>query len=116
MIGLDNLMKRKGVIAAGQFSSDGKVVRAAGDLSTSQMEQVALLCSLQERDADLSGRGMSDATGLNWDGLNGWMVWSGQYALCVSGDTGVIVEASKADFNQLMVDLFGQPAGGMPLM
>ena len=44
------------------------------------------------------------------------MLWSGRYALCVSGDTGVIVEASKADFNQLMVDLYGPPAGGTPLM
>ena len=116
MIGLDNLMKRKGVLAAGQFSSDGKVVRATGELSKAQMEQVALVCSLQQRDVEMSSLDLSSATEMDWEGSGGWVLWSGRYALCVSGDTGVIVEASKADFNQLMVDLYGPPAGGTPLM
>ncbi len=115
MIGLDRLMKQKGVIAAGQFSSDGEVIRAEGKLTAAQMKQVALLCSLQTRDSLQSGQELSAATGLDWEGLNGWVVWSGKHAICVSGDTGVIVEASKADFNQIMVDLFGPPAGGTPV-
>jgi roadblock/LC7 domain-containing protein len=115
MIGLDKLMKRKGVVAAGQFSSEGKVVRAVGDLSPQQMEQVALLCVLQSKDAKVSSSELSQATGLSWEGLNGWVIWSGKYALCVSDRTGVIVEAARADFNQLMVDLYGPPAGGMPV-
>ena len=57
---------------------------------------------------------LRDGTGLSWGNLNGWILWAGDLALCVSGHTGVFVEASKADFNQILVDLFGPPAGQHP--
>ena len=115
MIGLDKLIETKGVVAAGQFDEKGSVVRAVGDLSREKFEEIAKLCAEQAGGLETIGHKLSDVTGLDWKGLNGWVVWSGRYALCISGNTGVIVEASKADFNQLMVDLFGPPAGGVPV-
>ncbi len=114
MIGLDRLMKRKGVVAAGEFASDGRVIRAVGSLSREQMEEVAISCANLEKHAWITATELRDSTGLRWGNLNGWVLWAGELALCVSGSTGVFVEAAKADFNQVLVDLFGPPAGEHP--
>ncbi len=55
---------------------------------------------------------VGEMTNMEWKGLNGWMIWGGKYALCVSGNTGVFVETRRADFNELMKDLFGPPTVG----
>jgi roadblock/LC7 domain-containing protein len=107
MIGLEELMERKGVIAAGQFTHDGRVVRAVGDLSSKEMEVVALTCAVHEKNSWNAATDLREETHLEWGNLNGWVLWAGEMALCVSGTTGVFVEASKADFNELLVDLFG---------
>ena len=114
MIGLDRLLDRRGVLAAGQFSPEGKMVRAVGSLSHEKMEQVAEVCGVHQRNAQDAAGKLGRITSLDWGHLNGWVIWAGKLALCVSGDTGVVVEAAKADFNQLMVDLFGPPAGEHP--
>lgn len=114
MIGLDRLMERKGVLAVGQFSPDGRVIRAVGDLSQEEMENVALTCAIQEKNTWKTATDLREGTSLKWGNLNGWVLWAGNLALCVSGETGVFVEASKADFNQLLVDLFGPPSGEHP--
>ena len=114
MIGLDRLLDRRGVLAAGQFSPEGEVVRAVGSLSHEQMEKVAEVCGVHQLHAEDTAAKLARITGLDWSHLNGWVIWAGKLALCVSGNTGVFAEASKADFNQLMVDLFGPPAGEHP--
>jgi len=114
MIGLDRLMERKGVVAAGQFSHDGRVVRAVGDLSKEEMEKVALTCAIHEKNSWKTATDLREDTHLDWGNLNGWVLWAGKLALCVSGTTGVFVDAAQADFNQLMVDLFGPPSGEHP--
>lgn len=112
MIGLDRLMERDGVVAAGQFAEDGSVIRAVGNMDAETMQRVAKICFAHQSQARDSAKELDEGTPLNWRGLNGWMLWGGEYALCVSGDTGVFVQAKRADFNQLMVDLFGPPAAG----
>jgi roadblock/LC7 domain-containing protein len=114
MIGLDRLMERKGVLAAGQFTHDGRVIRAVGDLSREEMKTVALTFALHEKNSWKAATDLKEGTRLEWGNLHGWVLWAGNLALCVSGDTGVFVEASKADFNQLLVDLFGPPSGEHP--
>jgi roadblock/LC7 domain-containing protein len=114
MIGIDRLMERRGVLAVGQFSHDGRVIRAVGDLSREEMESVALTCALHEKNSWKAATDLREGTSLEWGNLHGWVLWAGNLALCVSGDTGVFVEASKADFNQLLVDIFGPPAGEHP--
>lgn len=115
MIGLDRLMKQPGVIAAGQFTSDGQVERSVGALSADELEKVARACVAADAQARATAQALDEASPLDWGSLNGWVLWGAKHALCVSGNTGVIVEATKADFNQLLVDLFGPPAAGMPI-
>ena len=112
MIGLDRLMQRPGVVAVGQFTEDGKFKRAVGELSEQMKETVAKICASLEKNASDATTALTGATGMKWNGLNGWVIWGGEYALCVSGNTGVFVETTRADFNQLIADLFGPPAAG----
>jgi len=112
MIGLDRLMKRDGVVAAGQFAKDGTVVRAVGSMDAATMGRVAHICMAHQAQAQETTDQLDRTTPQSWQGLHGWILWAGEYALCVSGDTGVFVQASRANFNQLMVDLFGPPAAG----
>ena len=112
MIGLDRLLKRDGVVAAGQFADDGSVVRAVGDMDATTMERVARICVTHQTQAREAAKELDQGTPLQWRDLNGWVLWGGEYALCVAGNTGVFVRAARADFNQLLVDLFGPPAAG----
>lgn len=112
MIGLDRLMERSGVVAAGQFGDDGAVLRAVGDLDADTMEHIARICVAHQKGAWEATKELDQGTPLPWRGLNGWVLWGGEYALCIAGSTGVIVKAARADFNQLMADLFGPPAAG----
>jgi len=115
MIGLDRLLEKPGVLAAGQFSQDGKMERGVGQLDKEQMEQVAAIC---KRSVDMLRSVVGDldeTTGMPWKELTGWVVMGGNLALCVSDDGGVIVDTRRVDFNQILVDLFGPTAGEVPV-
>lgn len=111
MIGLDRLMKIKGVVAAGQFSEGGKIIRSVGNIPKELMEQTAELCSSETKHfEELVKQYNSKMEG--WDPLVGWAVWGGKYAITIVGNTGVIIESKYADLNQLRVDLIGSEATG----
>ena len=105
MIGLDRLIKRNGVIAAGQFDSNGKAIRKAGDLSDEMANMISKMCLKNNQIFEEQINEFSEKSDMDWKPLAGWTVWGGKYSVCVVGNTGVFVETSKADFNQLMVDL-----------
>jgi len=112
MIGLDRLMKKPGVIAAGQFTAEGKVERAVGEISSEKMGMIAMLCAGNSTQLGEQTEVLEEKLDMEWTPMNGWIVWGGKYAVCVVGNTGVFVEANKADFNHLMVDLLGSGATG----
>jgi len=116
MIGLDRLMEIPGVIAAGQFSADGKAIRKEGEFSEEVMASISRTCADNNSIMETEVEKMSEETGLNCAPLNGWMIWGGKYSIFVVNNTGVIIETKKADFNQLMVDLFGSGPTGPRLM
>ncbi len=115
MIGLDRLMKQPGVVAAGQFDDKGNIVRSVGEFPKGAMEQIAHICKRDQKMMRRTAAMLQDASDLAWLPMNGWMMWGGNYALCIVQSTGVIVDAARADFNQLMVDLFlPEPTGAKP--
>jgi roadblock/LC7 domain-containing protein len=105
-------MEKPGVIAAGQFTADGKVERAVGDISSENMGMIAMVCTANSKHLEKQAEIFEEKLGMEWMPMNGWIVWAGKYAVCVVGNTGVFVEAKRADFNQLMVDLLGSTATG----
>lgn len=112
MIGLDRLMEIKGVVAAGQFSSDGKVIRAAGAMTDDIRRFTAQMCARQSEHIRSSIEHFGRASKMEWQPLIGWAVWAGRYAMIVMGNTGVIADPKYTDFNQLVVDLMGSEATG----
>ncbi len=115
MIGLDRLMKIPGVVAVGQFDSEGKIVRKMGDIPDKVRGQIARMNAEHTKNFDATTRTLGQLTGLEWTPMAGWMVWGGKYALYVVHNNCMIIEAKRADFNQLMVDLFAsEPTGGNP--
>jgi roadblock/LC7 domain-containing protein len=112
MIGLDRLLNIKGVIAAGQFSPDGKVIRSLGNLSKEVMTFTARMCANQTKALETSVEQYSRATQHEWRPLAGWAVWGGKYVVVVMGNTGVFVDSKYADFNQLVIDLMGSEGTG----
>ena len=112
MIGLDRLIKIKGVLAAGQFSKDGKIIRAVGEMTDDIMEFTAKMCAKQTEHLKTSIEQFDKASKMDWQPFVGWAVWGGKHAILVMGNTGVIVDPKYADFNQLIIDLMGSEATG----
>ena len=111
MIGLDRLMKIKGVVAAGQFSEDGRLIRKVGELPEDLMKS-AELCVRQNLASNEFLNSLNKKIPREFGSLLGWTVWGSKYSVVVVGNTRVFVETNRADYNQLMVDLAGSEATG----
>ena len=111
MIGLDRLMKIEGVVAAGQFSEDGNIIRIVGELPEDFMEK-AELCVKQNKECQDFLTSLNNNSPREYGSLMGWTVWGSKYSVVVVGNTRVFVETSRGDFNQLMIDLAGSEATG----
>lgn len=106
MIGLDRIMEIPGVVAAGQFNSDGKVIRYEGDITNELADFAASSGNQINQNMVEFMESLAEKSKLETIPLTGWAVWGGKYAFCVVHNTGVIIETKRADFNQLIVDLF----------
>lgn len=111
MIGLDRLMKIEGVVAAGQFSEDGKLIRKVGKLPEDLMGG-AELCASQNQACRGFLNSLNDRSPREYGSLVGWTVWGSKHSVVVIGNTRVFVKTSRGDYNQLMIDLAGLEATG----
>lgn len=111
MIGLDRLMEVDGVVAAGQFSDDGEVIRKVGELPEDLVTNAGL-CVRQGQNARQFLSSLDARSEREWLPLIGWVVWGGKYSVVVVGNTRVFVETARGDFNQLLIDLAGTEATG----
>ena len=104
-------MEIDGVVAAGQFSEDGKVIRKVGEIPEDLMES-AELCVRQNRASREFLNSLNDHLPREFGSLVGWTVWGSRYSVVVVGNTRVFVETSRGDYNQLIIDLAGSEATG----
>jgi roadblock/LC7 domain-containing protein len=111
MIGLDRLMAIEGVVAAGQFSDDGKVIRKVGEIPEDLMDS-AELCVNQNYASGEFLNALNNKLPRDYGSLVGWTVWGSKYSVVVVGNTRVFVKTNQVDYNQLMVDLAGSEATG----
>jgi len=111
MIGLDRLMETKGVVGAGQFSDDGKVIRKVGEIPDDLMTSAELCARQQQASGDFLSS-LNSQMPREYGSLVGWTVWGSKYSVVVVGNTRVFVETSRGDYNQLMIDLAGSEATG----
>ncbi len=115
MIGLDRLLKKPGVLAAGEFSGSGQMLSGVGELKKDELQEVALICKKASETLGVVVGELDSKTSLDWNSLTGWVIMGHNLALCVTGYAGVIVDTTRADFNELLGDLFGPMSGEIPV-
>ncbi len=102
---LERLMKIKGVIAAGHYTPDGKLVDYKGPLSREMAEMVSKMVAANTLMGTVQAEAFSKISGMKWTPFHGWAVAAGDYAVCVMGQYGVFVKLDEADFNLIFKEL-----------
>jgi roadblock/LC7 domain-containing protein len=109
MATLDELLKIDGVVAAGEFTADGKLVgyKATIDMSRDMAAITAQYCAAVTMLFNTLAGAYSQLSKMNWVPQKGWAYSGGDWTVAIGGNCGVFVETAKADFNQLFEALVG---------
>ena len=109
MATLDELLKIDGVVAAGEFAADGKLVdyKANMDMSQEMAAMSAQFCATVTMMFNTLAGALTQLSQMNWLPQQGWMYAGGDWTVAIGGNRGVFVETAKADFNQLYRTLVG---------
>lgn len=109
MATLEDLLKLNGVVAAGEFTADGKLVdfRAKMDMPPEMAAMTAQFCASVTMMFNTLAGAFSQLSKMNWVPQQGWMYAGGDWTMAVGNNRGVFVETAKADFNQLFQALVG---------
>ena len=109
MATLDELLKITGVVAAGEFRPDGKLVdfKAKMDMSRDMAALTAQFCATVTMLFNTLAGSYSKMSGMDWTPQHGWMYAGGNWTVAIGGNRGVFIETAKADFNELYKTLVG---------
>ena len=109
MATLDELLKINGVVAAGEFTADGKMVeyKAKIDMSPEMAAMTAQFCATVTMMFNTLAGSFAQLSKMKWVPQQGWMYAGGDWTVAIGGNKGVFVETAKADFNQLFQTLVG---------
>ncbi len=110
MATLDDLLKIDGVVSAGEFAADGKLVdyKANMDMSPEMAAMSARFCATVTMLFNTLAGAFAQLSQMNWVPQQGWMYAGGDWTVAVGGNRGVFIETAKADFNQLFQVLVGE--------
>ena len=112
MATLGELVKIDGVVAAGGFAADGKLIdyKANMDMPREMAEQSAQFCATVSMMFNTLAGAFSQLSGMNWVPQQGWAYSGGDMTIAIGagGTKGVFIETAKADFNQLFQVLVGE--------
>ena len=109
MASLEELLNLDGVVAAGEFTADGRLVdyKATMDMSQEMAEMSAQFCATVTMMFNTLAGAFSRLTQMNWVPQRGWMYAGGDMTVAIGGNKGVFAETAKADFNELYRALVG---------
>lgn len=109
MATLDELLKINGVVAAGEFTADGKMVdyKAKMDMSPEMAAMTAQFCAMVTMMFNTLAGAFAQLSKMKWVPQQGWMYAGGDWTVAIGGNKGVFVETAKADFSQLFQALVG---------
>ena len=110
MATLEDLLKLPGVVAAGEFSADGKLVgyKAKMDMSRELAEATAQFCGTVTMLFNTLAGAHTHMSKMQWLPQQGWAYSGGEWTVAVGGNRGVFVKTAEADFNTLFQVLVGQ--------
>ena len=100
---LEELLKINGVVAAGEFTADGKMVnyKAKMDMSPEMAAMTAQFCATVTMMFNTLAGSFAQLSKMKWVPQQGWMYAGGEWTVAVGGNRGVFIETAKADFSQL---------------
>lgn len=103
-LSLDELLKFEGVMAAGIFSPEGKLVgyKSKDGMPKEMAEMTAKFCGTVNMMFDTLASAYTQLYKMNWVPQHNWMYSGGDWTVMISGTRGVFVESSKADLKQLL--------------
>lgn len=109
MAKLDDLLKIEGVVAAGEFTADGKLVdfKSKMDMPPELAAMTAQFCATVTMMFNTLAGAYTQLSGMKWVPQQGWAYSGGEWTVAIGGNTGVFVETAKADFNRLFEALVG---------
>lgn len=106
-LSLDELLKFDGVMAAGIFSPEGKLVeyKSSSNMPKEMAEMTAKFCGAVNLMFDALASAYTQLYKMNWTPQHSWMYSGGDWTVIISGTRGVFVENSKANLEQLLKGL-----------
>jgi roadblock/LC7 domain-containing protein len=106
-LSLDELLKFDGVMAAGIFSPEGKLVdyKSRDEMPEEMAEMTAKFCGAVNMMFDALASAYTQLYRMEWVPQHNWMYSGGDWSVMISGTRGVFVESSKADLKKLFTAL-----------
>lgn len=103
MAKLDELLKMDGVVAAGEFTTDGKMVAFKSSMNMPQemASMTAQFCATVSMTFSTLAGAYTKLTGMPWIPQQGWAYTGGDMTVAVGGNVGVFIRTENADFNKL---------------
>ena len=109
MAKLDDLLKIDGVMAAGEFTTDGTLVdyKANMNMPPEMAAMSVQFCATVSMMFNTLAGAFSRFTPMHWAPAQGWAYSGGDMTVAVGGRVGVFIRTEKADFNKLFKALVG---------
>jgi roadblock/LC7 domain-containing protein len=109
MATLDDLLTLNGVVAAGEFTVEGKLTdfKAKIDMSPELAAMSAQFCATVTMMFNTLAGAFTQLSKMNWVPQQGWMYAGGDWTVAIGGTRGVFADTAKADFNELFKALAG---------
>ena len=110
MATLDELIKIDGVVAAGEFAADGKLIayKANMDIPPEMAAMSAQFCATVSMMFNTLAGAFTQLTPMKWVPQHGWAYSGGDMTVAVGGNKGVFIKTEKANFNELFTVLVGK--------
>ena len=109
MTTLDELIKIDGVVAAGEFAADGKLIayKSNMDMPPDMAAMSAQFCATVSMMFNTLASAFSQLTPMKWVPQQGWAYSGGDMTVAVGGNKGEFIKTEKANFNDLFAVLVG---------
>lgn len=99
---LKELMSINGVVAAGEFNSDGSLAAFEGNITEEEAAMAAQVAHANKVMAQMQVDGYTAMSGEDgWTPVQGFAISGPKLSICVGGNIGVFVDNESVSFNEV---------------